>query len=41
MGARNAQAQSYADILGREKAVKEMIEMFRLDARAAVFESAA
>ena len=32
MGARNAQAQSYADILGREKAVKEMIEMLRLDA---------
>ena len=40
-GARNGQAQSHAGVLGREKAVKELIEMLRLDAGAAVFESAA
>jgi hypothetical protein len=40
-GARNGQAQSHAGLLGRKKAVKEMTEMLRLDAGAAVFESAA
>jgi hypothetical protein len=40
-GARNGQAQSQAGDLGREKTVKEVIEMLRLDAGAAVFESAA
>src|ERR1700730_14851012 len=40
-GARNPQAQSHAGVLGREKAVKEVIEMLRLDAGTAVVESAA
>ena len=38
--ARNGEAQSHTSILGREKAVKEVIEMLRLDAGAAIFESA-
>jgi hypothetical protein len=39
-GAANGQAQSHPSALGREKAIKEMIEILRLDAGAAVFESA-
>src|SRR4029079_1245215 len=40
-GARNGQPQSDAAVLGREKAVKQVLEMLRLDAGAAVFERAA
>ena len=40
-GARNGQAQSHARVLGREKAVEEVIEMGRIDAGPAVLERAA
>ena len=40
-GARNGEAKSHAGLLGREKAVKEVVEMVRLDAGAAVFKRAA
>jgi hypothetical protein len=40
-GTRNGQAKSHAGLFGRKKAVKEPIEMLRLDAGAAVLERAA
>jgi len=40
-GAAKGQAQSHPGVLGCEEAIKEKIEMLRLDAGAAVFESAA
>jgi hypothetical protein len=40
-GAGDGEAQSHSSVLGCEEAIKEMIEMLRLDARAAVFETAA
>jgi hypothetical protein len=39
-GTGNGQTKSHPRALGCEETVKEMIEMLRLDARAAVFESA-
>jgi hypothetical protein len=40
-GAAKGQAQSHPGVLGCEEAITEIIEMLRLDAGAAVFESAA
>jgi hypothetical protein len=37
----NRQTKSHPGVLGREKAIEEMIEVLWLDARAAVFEGAA